>query len=328
MQLGHIPRVRLANLPTPLHEMPRLTKALKGPRLWIKRDDQTGLAIGGNKVRKAEFVIADALRKGADVIVTSGSTQSNHARTMSAAAARFGLKVVLVLRGREPSEYDGNLLLDYLMGAELRFHDVDRAEIPKIMEEVAEELRDKGRRPYIVPVGASYPVGALGYVNASLELLSQMNERGVKADYIVHAAGSGGTQAGLVLGNKALNTGVKVLSISIGPPRDRLTRAAVEVANGAAKLLGLNLSVRPEDMRVIDEYVGGGYREVGREVVEAIKLVARMEGIILDPVYTGKAMAGLIDLIRKGYFNRDENVVFIHTGGIPGIFPYRNILRP
>jgi len=328
VQLGHIPRVRLANLPTPLHEMPRLTKALKGPRLWIKRDDQTGLAIGGNKVRKAEFVIADALRKGADVIVTSGSTQSNHARTMSAAAARFGLKVVLVLRGREPSEYDGNLLLDYLMGAELRFHDVDRAEIPKIMEEVAEELRDKGRRPYIVPVGASYPVGALGYVNASLELLSQMNERGVKADYIVHAAGSGGTQAGLVLGNKALNTGVKVLSISIGPPRDRLTRAAVEVANGAAKLLGLNLSVRPEDMRVIDEYVGGGYREVGREVVEAIKLVARMEGIILDPVYTGKAMAGLIDLIRKGYFNRDENVVFIHTGGIPGIFPYRNILRP
>jgi len=327
MQISKLPRVKFANLPTPLEEMPRLSKLLGGPKLWVKRDDQTGLAIGGNKVRKAEFAMADAIKKGANVVITTGAVQSNHARTIAAAAAKLGLKAVLVLRGKEPEGYNGNLLLDYLMGAELRFFDVKREEIPKIMEEVARELEDEGQTPYIIPGGASYPIGAIGYVNAALELLNQANERGIKVDYIVHAAGSGGTQAGLVLGNKALNTGIKVLSISIGPPKERLIEAAVKIADGSAKLLDIDVSVNLNDMTVNDEYVGGGYQVLSKEVVDTMKLVAKTEGILLDPVYTGKAMAGLIDLIKQGYFEKGESVVFFHTGGAPALFVYRNQLK-
>lgn len=326
-RLGKVPRVRLANLPTPLEEMPRLTKLLKGPRLWIKRDDCTGLAFGGNKERKSEFVMADALNRKADVVITTGAAQSNHARATAAAARKVGLKPVLILRGAKPRSYDGNLLLDYLLGANIRFISEEDSSYGRAnpMEKIAEELRNEGHTPYIIPGGASYPVGAVSYVNAMLELLAQAQERNLEIDCIAHAAGSGGTQAGLVLANKALETGIDVKGICVEPNTEWLTRETVKIVNGTAKLLNMDLTLGPDDVNLVDEYAGE-YGALTSEASETIKLVAKTEGILLDPVYTGKAMAGLIDMIKHGRFKKDDNLVFIHTGGTPALFPYRKEL--
>jgi L-cysteate sulfo-lyase len=327
-RIDKLPRIRLARLPTPLEEMPRLSEFLGGPKLWIKRDDLTGIAFGGNKERKTEFVMADALQRGADVIITTGALQSNHARVTAAAAKKLGLEVVLVLRGKEPEEYNGNLLLDNLFGADIRFVQVDKQQTLQVMEEVAEELRREGRKPYVVPGGASYPTGAVGYVNAMVELINQAEEESLKIDCIVHASGSGGTQAGLILANKALKADIEILGVCVAPNTTRwLTDKIVSIANGMAKLLDLKEAVTHKDVILQGNYAGKAYGALTSEAVEAIRLVARTEGILLDPVYTGKAMAGLIDLVRRGRFQKDDNVVFIHTGGTPALFVYREELR-
>lgn len=324
-RINKLPRIKLARLPTPLEEMPRLSKFLGGPKLWIKRDDLSGIAFGGNKERKTEFVMADAIQKGADVIITTGAVQSNHARVTAAAAKKLGLKVVLVLRGKEPREYDGNLLLDNLFGADIRFVQVDWQQALPAMEKVAGELKREGYKPYIVPGGASYPIGAVGYVNAMLELINQAEEANLNINYIVHASGSGGTQAGLVIANKTLET--EILGICIKPNSNQwLTEKIVEIANGIAELLDLKEIVNQKGVVLVGDYAGEGYGVLTSEAVEAIKLVAQTEGILLDPVYTGKAMAGLIDLIEQEHFKKDDNVVFVHTGGTPALFVYKNQL--
>lgn len=327
-QVDKLPRIKMAQLPTPLEEMPRLSKVLGGPKLWIKRDDLTGIAFGGNKERKIEFVMADAIKKGADTIITTGAIQSNHARITAAAAKKLGLKVVLILRGNEPERYDGNLLLDNLFGADIRFVQMDPQQALSEMEKAAEELKNEGHSPYIVPGGASYPTGAVGYVNAMLELISQAKEKMTNIDYVAHAAGSGGTQAGLVITNKALETETEILGMCIKSKANQwLTEKIVEIANGIGRLLDLKAVAKQKDVVLVGDYAGEDYGVLTPEAVEAIKLVARTEGILLDPVYTSKAMAGLIDFIRQRRFKKDDNVVFIHTGGTPGLFVYKEQLR-
>jgi len=326
MKIGRLPRVRLATLPTPLEETPRLTKMLGGPRILFKRDDNNGFALGGNKARKLEFLIADAMQKGADTIITTGGVQSNHARITAAAAKRYGMRPILVLRGDSSAEYDGNLLLDKLFGAEIRIVAPDMRDTMPIMQDIAEEMRDGGREPYIIPSGGSNPVGAIAYSNAMLEIISQAVEMSVKVDHVVFASGSGGTQGGLLFGAKALNFQGRILGISDGASRDPLVGKIVEIANGCARLIDSHVSVSLKDVDFLDQYAGKGYGILQKEVVDAIMTVAGTEGILLDPVYTGKAMWGLMDLIHQGYFEKDETVVFIHTGGTPALFAYRKEL--
>ena len=328
-RIDRFPRVKLVNLPTPLEKMPRLTSALNGPQLWIKREDCTGLAFGGNKERKAEFSLGDALSKKADTVITVGPAQSNHARATAAAARKLGLKVILVLSGEKPSSYDGNLLVNRLLGAEIRFLEGKPTKLDRMRftDEIAADLRKKGHKPYVIPAGASYPPGAIAYVNAMLELLSQARKGGFKIDHLVHAAGSGGTQAGLVLANKALGSEVNISGICAEPHvKDKLVEETVEIAQGAAELLDLDVIVKPDDVNLNEDYAGKAYEEPTPVALSAIKLVAQTEGILLDPIYTGRAMAGLIDLIKQGHFKKDDNIIFIHTGGTPTLFPYREDL--
>ncbi|MCL0041371.1 D-cysteine desulfhydrase family protein [Dehalococcoidia bacterium] len=326
MQIGKLPRVRLAALPTPLEEMGNLSKKLGGPRLFIKRDDNTGLAFGGNKARKLEFLMGDALDKGVDTIITAGGIQSNHARMTAAAANRLGFKVVLVLSGEKPSSYKANLLLDHLLQAEIRFLNTkDSEQIKQRIEEIAAELSSSGHNTYIIPPGGSNRIGVSGYALAMSELLAQANEKGVKFDSIVLACGGGGTQAGVVVGTKALNLNMMTIGISVSREAILLKERVASLANETAEHLGLSMPFTPAEIEVYDEYVGEGYAIPTTEGIEAIKLVAGLEGIFLDPVYTGKAMAGLISLIKTGRFRSDENVVFLHTGGIPAIFTDESI---
>lgn len=326
-QISKLSRVKLANLPTPIEEMPRLSKILDGPRLLVKRDDYTGLAFGGNKARKLEFVMADAIDIGADVVVTGGQIQSNHACATAVAARRVGMKAVLVLLGQEPKEYDGNLLLDHIFGAELRFFRAEWKEVDRILKEVAEELKEEGQTPYVIPSGASYPIGAVGYVNAMLEIVNQTNAMGVKLDYIIHAVGSGGTQAGLIVGNKVLDTKINIIGLSSGPRKDWLAPETAEIANGTVRLLDVDVSVLLKDVTIMDEHVEKGREVLLHETAEAIRLVAQTEGILLAPPYTSVAMACLIDCIKRKEFDRRDTVLFIHTGGTPTIFAYKKELK-
>jgi len=325
-KVDKVPRVKLVNLPTPLQKMKRLTDSLNGPQLWVKRDDCTGLAFGGNKERKAEFVMADALSKKADVVITTGPIQSNHARATAAAARKLGLRVMLVLTGEKPRSYDGNLLLDHLFGAEIRIlhGKPTKSDRAHFMEEIADDLRKKGHVPYVIPTGASNPIGAIAYVNAMLELYTQARNYNFKIDHVVHAAGSGGTQAGIVLANKALGSKINVLGICVEPNiQHQLAEKTIEIADGAAKRLDLKVAVKPDDVVLNEDYVGEAYEVPTSEALNAVKLVAQTEGILLDPIYTGRAMAGLIGLTKQGRFKKDDNIVFIHTGGTPALFPYR-----
>jgi D-cysteine desulfhydrase family pyridoxal phosphate-dependent enzyme len=322
MQIGKLPRVRLTTLPTPLEEVPRLTKMLGGPRILFKRDDNNGFALGGNKARKLEFLLADAIQNGADTIITTGGLQSNHARITAAAARKYGMRPILVLRGDADTEYNGNLLLDQLLGSEIRTVPTDVRDTMPVMEDIAEEVRDGGGEPYIIPSGGSTPVGAIAYANVMLEIVSQAFEMNVKVDHVVFSSGSGGTQGGLVFGAKALNFQGMVLGISDGASRDPLVRRIVDIANGCARLIDSNVSVSLKDVNFLDQFAGKGYGVIQKEIVDAITTVAQAEGIFLDPVYTGKAMWGLIDLIHQGYFEKEETVVFIHTGGVPALFAY------
>lgn len=326
MLLAGFPRVKLISLPTPLEYAPRLSEKL-GIKIYIKRDDVMELAFGGNKARKLEFLVADALYKGADTLITTGALCSNHARLTSAAARKYGLDIVLVLRTVGPKAVKGNLLLDLMLGADIRLFEGDRSKIPEFMEEIAKELTEKNKKPYIIPGGGASAIGSLGYLNASVELLHQFNEMKIKADYIIHSTGSGATQTGLALGFKALNTRIKVWGMSCSGSREAISQVVKRLADETSKLVGLPVTLSHNDITVFDEYVCGGYGVITKEVVDVVKMVARLEGLILDPVYTGKAMLGLIDLVNKGDIPKGSTVVFLHTGGTPLVFQYEDELK-
>ncbi len=320
MLTGKLPRIPLAHLPTPLEEMPRLSAALGGPRIFMKRDDQTGLATGGNKTRKLEFTVGQALRDGVDTLVTMGGIQSNHCRQTAAAAARNDLRCIVVLQGERPTQWTGNLLLDRVLGAEVIFSDKGCRE--QIAEEMSRREAAAGRRALIVPVGASNAVGAMGFVAAMEELHSQLELRGIAADRVVFASSSFGTQAGLCLGAKAMGFRGRLEAVAIDSNIRDLREGVAALSMQAARLLGLDITISPDEILAHDDYLGGGYAVMGEIEREAIRLVARTEGVLLDPVYTGRAMAGLIDLIRRGSIAKDETVVFWHTGGSAALHAY------
>ena len=329
MHLSRFPRQRFAHLNTPLEPMERLSKHLGGPRLWIKRDDCTGLATGGNKTRKLEFLMGEAVARGADTLITQGATQSNHARQTAAAAARFGMECHLLLEdrtGNNSAEYtlNGNVLLDQLLGASISKRP-GGADMNAEMETLAGELRAKGKKPYVIPGGGSNPVGALGYVNAAMELVTQANEMGLKIGHVVHATGSAGTQAGLVTGLVALNSAIPVLGIGVRAPKPKQEQSVFDLAARTAEHLGAPGIVKREHVVANTDYVGPGYGLPTPGMVEAVKLLARLEGILLDPVYSGKGMDGLIDLVGKGFFPKDSDIVFVHTGGAAGLAAYPDI---
>jgi D-cysteine desulfhydrase family pyridoxal phosphate-dependent enzyme len=305
--------VALAHLPSPLEEMPRLSKHLSGPRLLIKRDDQTGLATGGNKARKLEFLVADALAQGCDYLVTTGAPQSNHCRQTAAAAARFGLGCSLVLSGHAPQTTTGNLLLDHLLGAHIYWTGPRVRQ--DVMGEVAAELRTMGHKPYLIPLGGSNVMGATGYVRAMGELVEQLQTQRLNVDFIVFASSSGGTQAGLVLGAAIYGFRGAILGVSVDHSAAALQTQVAALVTATATHLGLGTLSLADQVDVNDDYLGEGYAMMGESEREAIQMVAQLEGILLDPVYTGRAMGGLIDLIRWGAFTRGQTVLFWHTGG-------------
>ena len=330
MHLARFPRVRFAHLPTPLEPMPNLTRLLGGPTLYVKRDDCTGLATGGNKARKLEFLVADALEQGADTLVTHGAVQSNHVRQTAAAACRFGLRCEALLEHRVPTndpayEVSGNVLFDRMFGVTLR-HVPAATDMDAAGADLVEEIKGRGGRPYYIPGGGSNAIGALGYVNAALELLVQANDLGLRVDCVVHGTGSTGTQAGLVAGFEGANSGIDVLGISVRQPRDRQEAAVLKTASATAEHLGIHGAIDSARVVASGDYVGEGYGIPAESTLEAIELAARHEGLLLDPVYSGKGMAGLIALCRKGYFTEGENVVFLHTGGQAALFAYERQL--
>jgi D-cysteine desulfhydrase family pyridoxal phosphate-dependent enzyme len=320
MQIGKFPRIRAAALPTPFEEMTGLRAALNiTPRIFIKRDDNTGLAIGGNKARKLEFLMAEAAAQRADIVITTGGAQSNHARMTAAFARKIGMKPVLVFDSDDPGRRQGNLLLDTIMGADLVFGG-EGADTEALMEKAAEGFRAQGRRPYIIPLGGSTPLGALGFVNAMYELIGQANDLRIAVTDVYVASGSAGTQGGLVLGSRLMGGTVGVRGVGVSASVATLPERVAAIANGAARLLGTPVTVLPEEVTAYDQYVGAGYGIPTQTCLEAIRLVARTEGIILDPVYTGKAMAGFLDRVRGNMYAEGECVVFWHTGGTPALF--------
>ncbi len=318
--LEALPRTSLGFFPTPIHPLPNLSARLGGPALWVKRDDQTGLATGGNKTRKLEFLVADALQQRADTLITVGAPQSNHARQTAAAAAKVGLKSALVLRGAAPTDRTGNVLLDDLVGAEVFW--AGARPLDAVVLEVAEELYARGQRPYLIPLGGSNPIGATGYVAAMLEFVDQAKANDLRFDAIVFATSSGGTQSGLVVGAKISSYTGRVLGISVDHPAEHLVPLLADLANATAQHIGAAFAFDAEDFEVNDHYLGGGYAVMGKPEREAISLCAQTEGLLVDPVYTGRAMAGLLDLIRMGEFESGQNVLFWHTGGTPALFAY------
>jgi D-cysteine desulfhydrase len=323
MRIEALARFRLAQLPTPIEELKSLSRELGGPELLIKRDDQTGLALGGNKTRKLEFLVGQALEQGADTLVTAGAAQSNHCRQTAAAAARTGLHCELLLNGTKPELPNGNLLLDELLGA--RIHWVQRSEREAKLSEIADELRKQGGKPYVIPVGGSNGVGATGYVFAMMELAKQLDGVNRRVDHVVFASSSGGTQAGIVVGARVTGFKGKLHGVSIDKDDgDGATYESelADIANETARYIGFNAQFAAGDFTVAYDYLGGGYGIVSDLEREAIRLLASREGIILDPVYTGRAMGALLDLIRKKAFRSDETVLFWHTGGAPALFAY------
>ncbi len=323
MHLEKLPRFSLAQLPTPLADLPALTQSLGGPRLLIKRDDQTGLALGGNKARKLEFLVGQALAEGADTLITAGAAQSNHCRQTAAAAAKAGLRCELILNGKPPELPEGNLLLDRLFGA--NEHWVDRSQRATRFAELAVQLPVQGRRPHLIPVGGSNGVGATGYMVAMLELMDQLRSSGQRVDHIVFGSSSGGTQAGILVGARVAGFAGRLHGISIDkndPEHSEYEIEVTRIANSCAEYIGFDTCFNPDDVKIVYGFAGEGYGVVGDLEREAICLMARKEGILLDPVYAGRAFGGLIQLIRQGTFRPDESVLFWHTGGAPALFAY------
>lgn len=326
MDLTRFPRIKFVHAPTPLEPLRNLTAALNGPQIFIKRDDCTGLASGGNKARKLEFLMAAAVAAGADTVVTHGAVQSNHVRQTAAAAAQCGLRCEALLERRLAStddEYEssGNVFLGSLFGATLHYRETGQ-DMNSACEAFAEELRSAGRKVYVVPGGGSNPLGALGYVSCADEIMAQAYEQGLRIDHVVHATGSMGTQAGLVAGFAA--TEISLLGISVRQPQERQEAGVFALAERTAALLKTPCPISRDAVRVDDRFVGPGYGLPTEKMIQAIRLLAETEGILLDPVYTGKGMAGLIDLVLGGAFQRGDNIVFLHTGGSVGLFGYRS----
>lgn len=323
MRIESLPRFALAQLPTPVAKLERLSRELAGPELLIKRDDQTGLALGGNKTRKLEFLVGRALAQGADTLVTLGAAQSNHCRQTAAAAAAAGMKCELILNGKQPEVPNGNLLLNELFGATA--HWIERSQRAAKLKSLDEDLRAAGRKPYLIPVGGSNDIGAVGYVVAMLELMEQLRASGQRVDHMVFGSSSGGTQAGLVLGARLAGFTGGVIGLSIDkndPEHFEYEMEVAQIANDCAQYIGADVRLTREDIQVAYGYKGEGYGVVGDLEREAIKLLARTEGIVLDPVYAGRAFGALLDLIRRGRFRRHETVLFWHTGGAPALFAY------
>lgn len=334
MYLSPHPRVTLAHLPTPFHPLPRLSAALAGPKIWIKRDDCTGLAGGGNKTRKLEFLIGAALATNADAIITQGAVQSNHVRQTAAAAAAHGLPCHALLEDRIASphpnaNHNGNVLLNHLLGAHLSRHPAG-TDMNAAMQQTAADLIASGtaKNPYIIPGGGSNPTGALGYVNAAAELATQATAMGLPLHHIIHATGSAGTQAGLATGLHAINADIPLLGISVRADRATQERNVLTLAQQTATHLNLPTPIPAHRIRANDDYIGAGYGLPAASTIEAIHLTAATEGILLDPVYSGKGMAGLIALVRQGKFAKSDNIAFIHTGGAQALPGYLHDFNP
>ena len=329
MNLDDFPRIPLAFLPTPLDDAPRLAKSIGLDRLLIKRDDNTGLALGGNKARKLEYLVAEAMAAKADVLITCGGPQSNHARMTAAAARKVGMDcIILMPRAEMPEVFEGNLLLDAVLGAEMRFlPDTPFIEFDGVMAEEEARLIAQGRTPYVIPMGGSTALADLGYVNASRELSDQLGELSMSEVDMVTAVGSGGTIAGLVLGCHMFQPKSTLIGVSVLWKNDVILPKVIAVANDAAKLVGVECDLDLDRVKMYDEYIGKGYGIPTAGCEEAILLASRMEGLILDPVYTGKAMAGLINLARKGEIGQERPVVFWHTGGAPGLFAFEKVFH-
>lgn len=317
-EINSFPKVSLGCFPTPFYKMENLSTKLD-MSIYVKRDDLSGLAAGGNKIRKLEYVLADALDQKCDTVITTGQAQSNHAMLTAVASRKVGLEPILVLKKRGVTGIKGNMLLNKIVDADVRFVDSDHYEdVYQEMDCLAEELTQKGQKPYLIPVGASVPLGCLGYVAGAIELFSQADQMGIKIDHIVCASGSGGTQAGLIVGTKIRNKDTKIIGILTSPEQD-FDELVYSLALDTCTLLETDLKLSKEDI-ILKEYIGPGYGLPSAEGTSAIKLVAGTEGFLLDPVYTGKAFGGLLSLIREGYFKRYETIVFIHTGGLPALF--------
>jgi len=310
-----IPRITFAHLPTPVEELPRLSKFLQGPKIFVKRDDQTGLAFGGNKTRKLEYLVADALARSAKTLLTTGAGQSNHCRQTAAAAARFGLACVLVMVGKEPVSPSANLILDELFGAKIIWIE-DRSDRDRVLQKTYEDLVASDQAPYLVPYGGSNPIGAFGYSKALQEFISQK----VPVDWIIIASSSGGTQAGLTCKARLLDYSGKILGISIDEPKEKLKAHVAKLASEISVLENTPIRIKPEEILVNEDYCGAGYGVFTNLERNAIKIFAEYEGLLLDPVYTGRAAGGFLDLITKGFFNKSDRVLFWHTGGQPALF--------
>ena len=319
-------KVKLLQGQTALEQMPNLTRKLAGPQMYIKRDDCTGLATGGNKTRKLEYLISDALKKGAKTLVTIGGMQSNHARQTVAAGNKFGLKSVLVLEtvegtGGEYYENSGNVLLDNVLGAQIRLVNADE-DCFEVAERVISELEQAGESPYLIPLGGSNAIGALGYVECALELVEQATAQQINLDYIIHATGSAGTQAGLIAGLTMANSTLQVLGVCVSKSTEEQQMLVEDVLAQLAEKIDFDLKAAKTRIQLNDEYFGEGYGIPTKSMEKAVKLLAKQEAILLDPVYTGKAMAGMLDLIQQGEFTTEQSVVFLHTGGSAGLFAY------
>ena len=330
MNLAKFPRRRYTEGQTPIEKLENISKVLGGPTIYIKRDDLLGLTSGGNKTRKLEFLMADALAKGADTILTCGAVQSNHCRLTLSAAVKEGLKCQLILEERVKDSYNpeasGNNFLFNLLGIEAVRVVPSGSNMLGELEKLAEELRAQGRKPYIIPGGGSNPMGATGYVACAEEIMSQLFDKGINIDHFVVPSGSAGTHAGIVTGMIGVNANIPITGISVNRNKKLQTEAVYKWAKETAKYVGLKEEITEDMIQVRDEFVGQGYSLPTGTMVEAVQLLARTEGILLDPVYTGKAFAGLVGMIREGKLKKGENVLFLHTGGSPALYAYTNVM--
>jgi D-cysteine desulfhydrase len=329
MNLAQFPRRRYTEGQTPIELLSRFSRALDGPNIYIKRDDLLGLTCGGNKTRKLEFLVADALAKGADTLITCGAVQSNHCRLTLAAAVKEGLNCRLVLEERVPNSYhpdsSGNNFLFHLLGVEKIKVVPGGSNMLGEMQSMADEAEAEGRKAYIIPGGGSNEIGALGYVSCAQEIQAQAFEKGIDFQYVVCASGSAGTHAGLVTELYGRDSNISVIGVNVSRKKEEQQKLVYNLVQKTAQHLGIQRDIPPQSVFCLDEYVGPGYSLQTPEMIEAVKLLARTESILLDPVYSGKAMAGLIDQVRKGFFKKEDRVLFVHTGGAPALFAYTEI---
>lgn len=332
--LSDYPRAPLAHTPTPLEPMPNLTRLLNGPKLFVKRDDCTGLALGGNKARQLEFYFGEAQAQKADTVIITGAVQSNFVRQTAAAAAKLGMACEIQLEHRVPTdapEYErsGNVLLDRLFGARIHYlpEREDEESADKALDDIAERVRNEGGKPYVIHLSPGYPpLGALGYVVGAGEILDQADELGLTIDAIILPSGSAATQAGILVGLKSRHSSIQVIGVCVRRKRQLQFDRVLHQVRATADMVGFNGAVSEDDIHVTDDYLGPGYGQSTPEMIKAMTLAAREEGLVLDPVYTGKSMAGLIGLVRSGYFTSAQTVLYLHTGGTPAIFGYASML--